>query len=383
MSRYIEHPPLSTVQKSKKLMTVINRHRTLTAVFILSIFASIYWGKIASDRYVSEAHIIIQSTDIASGQTMDFGALLAGAGGGNNTADQMLLRDRLLSIDMLRILDAKLDLRGHYSDKRRDIISRMKAKDLPQEKFYDYFRSRVTIEYDDYAGVLIIRTEAFDPQMAYAITSTLVEEGGHTMNEMARDLARDQVAFIEKQVVQVGKQFQRARLAVIAYQNRKGLVSPQDTATSLVNTIDQLRSQRTALQAQRNVLLGYLTPQAPGIVDLDLQLAAIAQQMKKEEGHLTAPKGNTLNSVVEEFERLQLAAGFAQDVYKTALVALEKSRMEATRTIKKISVLQSATLPQYPIEPRRIYNVVVFTLLALLFAGIVNLLVVIIREHKD
>jgi capsular polysaccharide transport system permease protein len=151
----------------------------------------------------------------------------------------------------------------------------------------------------------------------------------------------------------------------------------------VANTIDQLHAQRSSLQAQRNVLLGYLSPQAPGIVDLDLQLAAIQEQIKKEAAHLTAPKGNTLNSVVEEFERLQLAAGFAQDIYKTALVALERSRMETTRTIKKISVLQSATLPQYPLQPRRFYNIVVFILLTLLLSGIGHLLAAIIRDHKD
>jgi len=86
---------------------------------------------------------------------------------------------------------------------------------------------------------------------------------------------------------------------------------------------------------------------------------------------------------VEEFQRLEMAAQFAQDVYKTALVALEKSRVEATRTIKKVSVLQSPTLPQYPLEPSRIYNIIVFIRVTLLLAGIVHLLAAIIRDHED
>jgi capsular polysaccharide transport system permease protein len=374
--------PFPPTQKSGTLLSVIAKHRTLIVVFILSVFASIYWGKIASDRYVSEAHIIIQSTDIASGESVDFTSLLSGMGGGGKS-DQMLLRDRLLSVDMLKILDAKLDLRGHYSDKSRDLLSRMWAKDVPQEWFYDYYRSRVSVEFDDFAGLLIVRAEGFDPKMAHAIVAMLVEEGGRTMNEMAQDLAREQMAFVGKQVSKLAKQFQRSRLAVIAYQNQKGLVSPQDSAKSLANTIEQLRAQRVSLQAQRNVLLGYLSPQAPGVVELDLQLAALEEQIQKEEAHLTAPKGNTLNSVVEEFERLQLAAGFAEDVYKTALIVLEKSRMEATRTIKKVSILQEATLPEYPVEPRRIYNIIVFILLTLLLSGIIHLLAAIVRDHKD
>ena len=98
---------------------------------------------------------------------------------------------------------------------------------------------------------------------------------------------------------------------------------------------------------------------------------------------MTSPRGTTLNTAVEEFQRLELLAKFAQDSYQTGLVALEKGRLEAIRMLKKVSVLQSPTLPQYPLEPRRIYNITVFILAALVIAGIIKLLTAIIRDHVD
>jgi capsular polysaccharide transport system permease protein len=86
---------------------------------------------------------------------------------------------------------------------------------------------------------------------------------------------------------------------------------------------------------------------------------------------------------VEEYQRLEMAAGFAHDIYKTALVALEKGRVEATRNLKKVSVVQNPTLPQQPLEPRRLYNIIVSVLVTLLVAGIVHLLAAIVRDHKD
>jgi capsular polysaccharide transport system permease protein len=130
-------------------------------------------------------------------------------------------------------------------------------------------------------------------------------------------------------------------------------------------------------------LLGYLAPTAPGVVEVDLQIDAVEQQIKKEQLRLASPKGKALNRAVEEFQRLELEAGFAQDMYKTALVALEKGRVEATRTLKKVSVLQSPTLPEYSLEPRRIYNTIVFVIVALLVAGVVHLIAAIVRDHKD
>lgn len=358
------------------------RQRISRAVVIASLSAVAYWGLLASDRYVSEAHIIIQKTDLASGQSMDFSTLLAGAVGGSKT-DQLLLRDNLLSMDTLNKLDAKLDLRSHYSDSAHDLVSRLWFKDTPQEKFHQYFLSRVSIEFDDYAGVLVIKAQGYDPKTAHAIATMLVEEGERTMNALGHRLAREQVAFVEKQVAESAIRFQKARSAVLAYQNRKGMVSPQSTAENLAGVINRLDAQRTELQTRRNSLLGYLSANAPSVVDLDMQIAALEKQMSKEQARLTSPGGKTLNRDVEEFQRLEMAAAFAQDVYKTALMALEQNRVEATRTLKKVSLVQTPTLPQYPMEPRRLYNLTLFILLTLLVAGVAHLLAAIIRDHKD
>lgn len=366
----------------KKLLPGFLRRPILGLTALACLLAALFWTFVASDRYLSEAQIIIQSTDMVGGQTMDFSTLLTGATGGNR-ADQLLLRSHLLSVDMLRKLDAELDLRAHYSDGRRDPWTRMWSKDVPFEWFHEHYLERVTITFDEYAGVLVIQAQAYDAQTAHAITRMLVEEGERKMNEMGHHLAQGQVTFVERQVAEKGKKFQQARAALVAYQNAKGMVSPQATVESLATVVNRLEAQRTELQAHRAAMLGYLSPKAPSVVEIDLQIDAIEKQIARERGRLAGPGGKTLNRTVEEFQRLQMAAEFAQDVYKTALVALEKSRVEATRTLKKVSVLQSPTLPEYPVRPRRIYNAVVFILIALLLAGITQLLAAIIRDHKD
>lgn len=358
------------------------RRRTFGLAFVASLLAVVYWGLVASDRYVSEARVIIQRTDLAGGQNMDFGSLFAGIGSGSR-ADQLLLRDHLLSVDMLKTVDAKLDLRAHYSDASRDPLSRMWGADASQERFHQHFLSRVSVEFDDYAGVLVIRAQGYDPETARAITAMLVEEGERTMNAMAHELAQAQVSFLERQVSQMSERAIEARQKVLVFQNENGLVSPQATVESLATVVNGLEAQLTDLRARRAALLGYLAPQAPGVVEVDMQIGAVEQQIGREQSRLASPKGKTLNRTVEAFQRLEMNAEFAQDVYRSALVALEKGRVEATRTLKKVSVLQSPTLPEYPLEPRRFYNIIVFVLVALLIAGVVHLVAAIIRDHKD
>jgi len=375
--------PVPAIPSRKKAPKFLGRRsRTFWFSCLLCVLAAMYWGVVASDRYVSEAHVIIQQTEMPASQTLDM-PMLSGLSSGPSRADQLLLRDHLLSVDMLLKLDAKSNLREHYSDRRRDPISRMWSEDISQEWFHRYYLSRVSVEFDEYAGVLVVRAEAFSPEKAHAITSMLVEEGERYMNLMAHRLAQEQVSFVEKQVAQISERLLTARQAVLTYQNERNLVSPQGTAENLFGIVNQLEGQLSTLKTQRDALLGYLNPRHPSVVELDLQIAAVQKQITREQTRLTSSERQTLNRIVEEFQRLQMNAEFAQDMYKTALAALEKGRVAAGRTLKMVSVLQSPSQPQYPMEPRRIYNTVVFIFVTVMLAGIVSLLTVIIREHQD
>lgn len=364
------------------LVPSLLRRRTFSVALIASLLAALYWGLMASDRYVSEAHVVVQRTDMTVGQSIDFASLISG-GNSTNHADQMLLRDYLLSLDVLKNLDERLQLRNHYKDGRWDSFSRMNFTDDTLEEFHRYYLKRVSVEFDDYAGVLVIKAQGFEPTFAHALTTALVQEGENHMNAMAHRLAQEQVAFLDKQVADAGQRALKARQAVLKYQNQKGLVSPQGAAETLVGIVAKLEAELAELQTRRNAMLGYLMPESPKVVEINQQISAVERQIAQEKSRLAAPNGKTLNSTVEEYQRLVMAAEFADSVYKTSLVALEKGRVEATRLLKKVTVVQQPTLPEYSLEPRRLYNVIVFVLVALLVAGVVHLIAAVIRDHKD
>lgn len=369
-------------ERFKGICQSILRMKILAIAILASLLAIIYWALIASDRYVSEAQVLIQRTDMASSQALDFTSLLSG-GDGVSRSDQMLLRNRLLSLDMLQLLDKELGLREHYSSHDHDILSRMFFHDASLEFFHRHFLSRVSVEYDEYAGVLVIQAQAYDPEMAQKITAALVREGERFMNAMGHQLAAEQVSFLEKQVKQRGEHALDARQRMLAFQNAKGLISPQSAAENLAAVVNKLEAQLTELNARKAALLGYLAPSAPGVVEVDLQIQAVEKQIKAEQTRLTSAKGQSLNKTVEEYQRLEQEALFMQDAYKSALVALEKGRVEATRTLKMVLVLQSPSLPEYPMQPRRLYNIVSFLIGALLLAGLAQILLAIVRDHRD
>ncbi len=117
---------------------------------------------------------------------------------------------------------------------------------------------------------------------------------------------------------------------------------------------------------------------------VEQRIEAIEKQIAQEQAKLAAPGGKTLNRTAEAFAQLELQAKFRPlDMYKTALTALEQGRLEATRTLKKLSVLQQPNLPQDALEPRRLYTTSVWVLTILLLAGVLHLLLAIVRDHQD
>nr|WP_321330293.1 chain-length determining protein [Alcaligenes faecalis] len=351
-------------------------------ILILAVLTTVYWLFFASDRYVSEANVIIRKTDSVGSPSFDLGMLVSGVASADR-ANQLLLRDYLLSVDMLKKLDESLDLRTHYSSSEHDVISRMWFQDESMEWFHRYYLSRVKVEFDEFSGVLRIQVQAYEPAMAQAITQQLVQEGERYMNELGHEMAQVQVNFLVTQVDQAQERFQKASQDLLNYQNKAGLLSPQATAESINAIIATLEGQRAQLQTQLASLPKSLDRDHPNIQRLKQSLTALDAQIKAEKLKLATPSGGTLNKYVEEFYRLEMNVQFTQELYKSSLSALEKGRIDATRMLEKVSVLQSATLPEYPLEPRRLYNTLVTLLLALILAGILKLLKSIVLDHVD
>lgn len=366
---------------ASKLAETGRRYPVAAIAALLIALAASYWLFVASNRYVSEARVVLERSDLAAAQSIDFAALV-GAPSAHNRSDQLLLRDHLMSVDMTRKLEARLGLRAHFSG-NGDWLSRLWLADAPVEWLHRYLRSRISVELDEYSGVLVISAQAYTPRLAQAITQAMVAEGERHMNAIGHQLAREQVRFLEQQVEELGARAQESRAALLAYQNSKGLASPQATAENLATIVARLEGQLAELQTRRTGLTAYLQQQAPQLVEVNMQIAAVDHQLRLERGRLAAPQGSTLNQAVEEYQRLQFDADFAHKVLEAALASLQRGRADAVRTLKQVQVLQSPHLPEFAMQPRRLYNTAVCAIALLLLAGVLQLLLGIVREHQD
>ncbi len=349
-------------------------------ILIFSVLGIIYWC-VASDRYVSEAIVIVQNTETGSSSSPS-DLLSMFTGGSGNKADQMILVEFLTSLDMLEKLDQKLNLKDHYSSKDIDYISRLKGNDI--ESFFEYYKKRVDVTYDEYSGVVRISSQAFDPDTAEKITSMLVHTGEDFMNNLTHKIADEQVVFLSKQVEISKTDLLEANQKLLNFQNKKRMISPATEVENYQILIADLEKQKSELLIKKDSLSNTIGANNQINQNIQNNIQAIDAQISKIRERITNANDNSaLNELADEERLLKMDVEFKKEIYSSTLSGLAKGKLSAARLIKNVSILQSPSKPQYAMKPERIYNICATLVVMLLVCGMLQLLKAIILDHVD
>jgi capsular polysaccharide transport system permease protein len=345
-----------------------------------------YWFLAASERYVSEAKFVVQRSggEVSGGVSV---ASLLGGAGAVASQDALMLKEYIKSVDIYELLDQKLGLRAHFSDASRDLLSRLR-QDAPREEFYRYMDDHITVEFDDVSAVISVSAEAYSPRMAREIVEYVVSMSESFINNVGYRLATEQVDFAALQLTETRRQLEDAKEAVLVFQNKNGVLSPEQKSLSVTTIISTLESELAAARTKLNSLTSYLSDSAQEVVAARAKVRALKAQIRRENSKLVggvqgSKEGNKLNVLNAEFEKLKLEAEFRADTYGSALTVLEAAKIEASHKLKHLVVIESPALPEEPTYPRKLYNMVTFFAMTLLFYWIVKLGVATVRDHRD
>ncbi|MCB2020956.1 MAG: capsular biosynthesis protein [Burkholderiaceae bacterium] len=359
--------------------------RRLKIVLIAApmLLATLYFTVFAANRYVSESTVALQhaSNDVSS---LPGAALLLAGLSSPSRSEALYLRQYLQSLALLKDLDAKLDLRKHYEAEKLDGFARLWGG-ASQERFLDYFRNRVDVTVDEASATITVRVQGFDPAFAQTLNRAILKEGERFVNEMSHSLAREKLSFAESELARAGEHLQESTREVLAFQNQYGLLDPSIDAQASGALSAQMQASITRSEAELRGLRSFMTEDAPQVKALRSQIRATQAQLEVERTRATGTGGQSerLGALTIEFKSLRMKAEFALDAYKVALVAIEGARMEATRKLTSLIVIEPATLPETAEYPRRLYNLVTLFVVCLLLYAVARLVIATIREHQD
>jgi capsular polysaccharide transport system permease protein len=348
------------------------------------LIAALYLGFFAADRYVSESVVVVRQEGM--GLTMPGGVDALSAMFGSTTAsreDQFMLQAHILSMDMLRQVDEKLDLKRAYSSPQADPLFRMSA-DASLEDFLAYYRSRVDVAVDSNSGLLTIRTQGFTPEIAQAVNQEVVAISERFINESSHRLARDQMAFAEGELRNARARLDEARNRLISFQEQYGVLDPMAQAAANTGLTAELQAMLARHEAELKGFQAYLNDDAPQVRTLQAQIIGLRQQLDAESRRvITNNEGVSLNVLAGNFQELIAELEFMSDAYRGALTALETARIESTRKLKSLILVETPALPESAEYPRRAYTLLALLMALSLLYGIARLIVATIEDHQE
>jgi capsular polysaccharide transport system permease protein len=371
------------------VITSLTPRRLSLAIIVAPItFALIYFIAFAADRFVSDSVITVRQANQTSASAVSgLAAMLAGVSS-TSREDTLLLREYVHSLDMLKKLDAKLQLRRHFEEPTLDPFYRIYGQ-ASQERFLEYYRSRVDASYDDLTGLLTLRTQGFDPDFAQRLNKAVMAESEAFVNEVSQKMGREQMAFAESELKRAHAAVDQAKEAVLQFQARNKILDPMAQAQATGTMAAAVKSELAKREVELRHLQTFLNDDTFQVAALKSQIAALRAQLDIELRESTSNRGESragserLNSLAAQFRGLTQQVGFAEEAYKLALAATETTRLEALRKTKSLVIVQSPSKPETALYPRKGYVLLTMLLVCSLIYAIVRLIVATIREHQD
>jgi capsular polysaccharide transport system permease protein len=370
-----------SVQRSAWARWLKKRRWFLLFVVTPTLLATLYYGLIASDVYISESRFVIKSPDQKRSQMSTLANLVqtTGLSGGQEQANEVLTYVR--SRDALKALERNIAVRDKFATGQADLLSRFPQplSDGGFESLFRYYGKMVEARMDAENGTAIIKVKAFAPQDAYIINRELLDLSEGLVNRLNGRAQNKGIAEAQKQVDQATQRAKAARVALGQYRNAQGLIDPSKQAVGVLEIANTMIGERAALQAQLD-LMQRLAPGNPSIPALRNRINAISMQIASQDGRVVG-NDNGIASKLGGYESLLVEQEFATQSLNAANAALVQARADAQRQQFYLERVVDPNTPDTPLLPKRLINILIVAAAALCLYFIAWMFTVGVLEH--
>lgn len=337
----------------------------LLVVLIPTILTSAYLAFLAEDQYRSTTGFVVRQDEGNSNASVLGG--LSQFVGGPISSDGDVLYEFVQSQGLISSIDAKLDIRGHYSrhwpaNYGLGLLSADPVfsiwPDASIEDLIDYWQRMVRVSFDQSTGLIEVQVLAFEPDMAQAIAREILRESQimiNALNDTAReDAMRYALADLEAALARL----KDARETLTQFRSRTRIVDPLADLQGRMGVITNLQQQLAEALIQFDLLQETVSPNDPRVAQAARRIEVIQERILSERENFTG--ADTTSAVAEdypallaEYESLLVDREFAEETYRLALSAVELARSNATRQSRYLATYVEPTLAETAEFPRR------------------------------
>ena len=327
----------------------------LSFVVVPTACATLYFGLIATPRYVSEAQFLV--TRAGSIRSSGLDALMKTLGGTQRVDDSSVVTGYLQSRDAVRAIEKVLPLRDMFSRPEADLLSRFPRpwRSDSFERLYDYFGDRVTVDQDPKTGLTVLTVQAFRAHDAQAVAAQMLKLAEGAVNELNRRAEADTLNFAWGELERTERKLVDAQQTLTAFRTQELLIDPTRTSTAVLDTITRLTRDRVQVLAQRDQVVSS-APNSPARSSLAARADALQKQIDEERARLAGGDGS-LAPTVSNYERLTLLRDLAEKDVSAAQAALTLAREEAQRQHLYLQIPVTPNLADESLAPQRLRSI--------------------------
>lgn len=324
--------------------------------FVLpTLGGAIFYGLIASDRFVTEAQFAIRPTvGTADKATPDTVGTNAGVIKATVAQETLIAQEYIHSRPLVEAVAAELPIRDWFGRDSIDMFSRF-SPEKPVEKFLKYWKRRVDVE--SASGIMSLTVEAFDPDESLAITKAVMADTERMLNDLSMRSRQDALDVSARVLKLAEEREAQANAALNDLRNREGVLDVVKSNTATIKAMSELRDSRTKLAIQLAVLQRDLGPQSRSIIDLKQQIADLDANIAKVRQQLagTAPtEKRRLSDALTRFEDLEHERENAEKYHRDVQLAYDRARIVAQQQVVALVPIVEPVKAGSSTEPRRI-----------------------------
>ena len=342
--------------------------------FVLpTLVGAIYYGLIASDRYVTEARFALRpAIGAVEKASPDSVGTNSGVPHAMVAQDTLITYNYILSRPMIEAISTEMPLRDMFTRPDIDFLSRFNPE-KPIEKFLKYWRSRVDVEIEQGSGIMTLTVNAFDPAESLAVTQAILRESERMVNALSTAARNDALAESNRELKLAEERLTKIRVATRDLRNREGVLDAQKTNDANLKVIGELRSARINLSVQLTLSQRDLGPESRRILDLKTQIKDLDDniaRIERQSASQDPEQKRLLSDALTRFETLENERKDAEKYYAKVLAASERARIIAARQIEFFSLVVQPVQAQSAQQPRALLMISLIAAGgAVLFAG--------------
>jgi capsular polysaccharide transport system permease protein len=352
----------------------------LVAVLAPTLFATLYYGLIASNRFVSESEFVVRS--VSSHRATGLEMLFQTFGVSRTEDDGNAVQSYLLSRDAVRALEGRIPLRKKFGRDGVDLFARFPYfwRGDSFERLYDYYLDRVSVIQDPTKGITVLKVIAFDPSDAQQIATELLRLGEEMVNRLNARAQKDAISSSVVEMANAEKRTLEAQIKLREFRNKEGLLDPAKNSSSVLETITTLSTELADDMAQVSELKQN-SPLSPSIASANEKINALRRGIESQRLQLASGDAS-LAAKLGVYEQLALERELAERSLASANLSLEGARQEARRQAIYLESIVSPNLSDESTEPQRLRMILSVFVLSFALASVGWLVVAGAKEHS-